>query len=986
MYCQILMQSNDVKHSMRTLAGAPALLGGLLVLALLSACTSGSNVNIAFSQPVDSQTADYGIAYVKRTLPTAQQIQKGDLDDLRQRTTFFAPSDLYLLKPASQGSVEVNITSRVAGVHDVKDVDVSADGKMILFSMRTVLQPTVQKNFNPPFWNIYIYTVATDSLQAVNPTIDPTGVAAQYVSPHLLPDGTILFASTRQFNAGGVLVNEGKEEFSNQEEDLKESAFDLHTMNTDGSNLEQITFNASHDVDATVLQSGRIMWSRWDHASNGGVSAADGISLYTAHPDGTDVELLFGRGSHVTQSTNPQAAATCPAALDCSVQFVQAREMPSGSVLALVRPYTDANFGGNLQIIDVQHYAENNQPLPQFGTYPSIATALSAATENNVLTAVTTATGVPLISPGGRFSSAFPLWDGTGRILVTWTECRLQNTAGTIMPCSSANLANTALTEAPELYSAWMFDPSDNTFAPVVVPVEGVMITDIVALQPRPTPPAEYAGLNSTQLTATTGTIDIRSVYDWDGSPCNTIPAGAAACAMLPPTGITGIAQTYATGRPARFLRVETAVSIPSKQVLDFDKNDSFAPGGNYMREIFGYVPIEPDGSVVMQVPANVPFQISVVDVNGNRIFPAHTAWMQVRPTETVKCNGCHVPAAVQMVNGQAPAMVGVSAYSHGRSNLFASAWSGALAINTNFPGQVTTSPYPACQGDTMAETLTGATCGGPALTAQLPALNIEFNTASGINPDPWFGTAAALQATMPATPAALAGNPPVDNSYGSSAFTTPPPLAAPVNSAPENACIVAIVPTPGAALDYHCRLTINYDCNSMTCPAVTKPMGLQALWVTTRTWPMGAVGPNGTTNATCNSAGCHTATVSGGAGNPPIPPAANLVLDFTQNVNPLQDDSYGQLLKGAAAQNLTYVDAMGNTQTVVVPARGADIAVGSALSSNFFQVFTNPPANPPAGYVNHVGLLSPVELRMVSEWADIGAQYYNNPFNSPPN
>jgi len=538
MYCQILMQSNAVKpHRMKR--SARALLGGLFTLALLSACSGGSNVNIAFSQPVDSQTADYGIAYVKRTLPTAQQIAKFKLDDLRQRTPFFFPADLYLLKPASQGGVEVNITSRVAGVHDVKDVDVSPDGKMIIFAMRTVLQPTVQKLFNPPFWNIYAYTVATDSLQAINPTVDPTGVAAQYLSPHFLPDGTILFASTLQFDAGGVLVNEGKEQFPNQEEDLQESAFNLHVMNTDGTNVHQITFNASHDVDATVLQSGRVMWSRWDHASNGRESADDGIALYTANPDGTDAQLLFGRGSHVTQSTNPQAAAACPAALDCSVQFVQARQMPSGSVLTLVRPYTDANFGGNLQIIDVQHYAENNQPLvqyqssAQYGPYPSTNVALSAATENNVLTAVTTATGVPLISPGGRFSSAFPLWDGTGRILVTWTECRLQNTAGTIMPCSSTNLANTALTEAPALYSAWMFDPGDNTFAPVVVPVEGVMVTDIVALQPRPAPPAEYAGLNSTQLAATTGTIDIRSVYDWDGSPCNTVPAGAAACAML---------------------------------------------------------------------------------------------------------------------------------------------------------------------------------------------------------------------------------------------------------------------------------------------------------------------------------------------------------------------------------------------------------------------------------------------------------------------
>ena len=144
----------------------------------------------------------------------------------------------------------------------------------------------------------------------------------------------------------------------------------------------------------------------------------------------------------------------------------------------------------------------------------------------------------------------------------------------------------------------------------------------------------------------------------------------------------------------------------------------------------------------------------------------------------------------------------------------------------------------------------------------------------------------------MPASAAALAGNPPVENSYGSTAFTTPPPLAAPVNSAPENACIVSTVPIPGTPFDYHCRLTINYDCNSMTCPAVSKPMGLQALWVTTRTSPNGAVGPNGTTNATCNSAGCHTATVSGGAGNPPIPPAANRSQTITNARSECEDIS----------------------------------------------------------------------------------------------
>jgi hypothetical protein len=30
----------------------------------------------------------------------------------------------------------------------------------------------------------------------------------------------------------------------------------------------------------------------------------------------------------------------------------------------------------------------------------------------------------------------------------------------------------------------------------------------------------------------------------------------------------------------------------------------------------------------------------------------------------------------------------------------------------------------------------------------------------------------------------------------------------------------------------------------------------------------------------------------------------------------------------------------------------------------------------------NHAGWLSPAELRLVSEWLDIGAQFFNNPFD----
>ena len=360
------------------------------------------------------------------------------------------------------------------------------------------------------------------------------------------------------------------------------------------------------------------------------------MHLYTSYPDGTDVQLLYGKGSHNTVSSNPGGATSCPAGEDCTVQFVRAREMPNGKVLALVRPFTEADFGGDLSIIDVKNYVENNQAFPDNADNLGYSTTLfaeTAATANAVLTAVDTTKNIPVISPGGRFSSAFPLWDGSGRILVTWSECRLQNTGGTILPCTAANLADTTLIAAPVLYSAWMFDPAANTFKPIVTPAEGMFVTEIVALQPRPAPPAFIAD-SYTVTTSPIGVLDIRSVYDWDGAAWSGTGAG----------GIAAMAQTPADQRPARFLRLEKAVSIPDKQTLNFDRQTAFGAAGNYMREILGYVPIEPDGSVRVTVPANVAFQVSVVDATARRIFAPHRTWLQLLPGETLSCNGCHLP------------------------------------------------------------------------------------------------------------------------------------------------------------------------------------------------------------------------------------------------------------------------------------------------------------------------------------------------------
>src|SRR5438105_3297907 len=474
---------------------AAFMLTAALVTAL-AACSGGGSVNIANGQRGDPATVDFPIFYVKHTVPknAAGVVQQDDLRVLRDAVP---SADLFMRATASPSATETNITARLtAGASwDVKDVDTSADGTKVAFAMRGPLAMN-QDPKQPPSWRIYEYVIATNNLHAViNPATDPDPLTVNDVSPHYLPDGRILFSSTRQTQSKGILTDEGKPQFEAQDEDPRdrtEPAFVLEVMNADGTGVHQISFNQSHDRDATVLANGRVLWSRWDHAPG-----KDAMSLYSANPDGTDLELYYGANSHMT-GTNKTV-----------VEFVQPRQMQDGRILALERQYTDVDDGGNLVIIDGAHFVENTQRL--LGNAGLAGPAQTPATPDDVLT-------IPGPSPGGRFSSAYPLQDGTNRILVSWTQCRLLDTTQTppaIVPCTSTALRAPNPQTAPPLYSVWMVDPKQNTLMPIMQPVEGMMITDVAVAQPHALPniildKVPGVDLDQRLVTDVVGVIDIR--------------------------------------------------------------------------------------------------------------------------------------------------------------------------------------------------------------------------------------------------------------------------------------------------------------------------------------------------------------------------------------------------------------------------------------------------------------------------------------------
>jgi hypothetical protein len=865
---------------------------------IISCGGSGDGVSIGTGQDPDPVIVDFPIAFVRAPLPLDDQ---GVLeqDDVRELIRFNIGADLYFRDRASPSAADVNLTETVLmGLGDVRDVEIAFDGSTLLFAMRGPADLNLALDDpNQPTWNVWEYEFETGTLRRVI----ASNISAELghdLAPHYLPDGRIIFSSTRQAQSNGILVDEGKPQFAAVNEDRNEFAFVLHVMNADGTNIQQVSYNQSHDFDPAVLSNGQIVFSRWDN-----MGANNVVNLHRMNPDGSGLELLYGQNSHDT-GTNGEI-----------VQFMQPRQLEDGRIMALVRPFTDTAGGGAILVIDTPTYLENTQPNKD---NPGMT---GPAQQPATTVDVSTLAGVP--SPGGRYASVFPIRDGTGRLIVSWSQCRvIENLLA--VPCTPERLADPLVQEANPVYGIWIYDPRDNTQLPVVPPEEGFMFPEVVAADPRTTPPVILDGSSTFVLDPDlaaegAGVLHIRSVYDFDGIPVANIDA------------LADPGQTTANQRPARFLRLVKAVSLPDEDTIGIDiPGTAFGRSAQQgMREILGYTDVEPDGSVMVKVPADVAFAVSVLDVNGRRVTARHQNWMQVRPGQLLECNGCHVAQ---------------SGISHGRGDAFDAAWAGAQTAGVEFPN---TDPamFVGNVGDTMAMTRALYTCNNDNCSSLEPSINVEFT-------DVW---------TDPAVRA-----PDLDISYSYLDLTTPAPL-----SIASDFCLTQ----PWTS---RCRIVINYE------------MHIHPLWEATRAILDAAGNPvldaNGMPMTNCQ--GCHSPVDAAGvirvpAGQLdltglPSPDEADHLISYREL---LFDDNEQEVNMGAVQDRLVdsgQVDVDGNPIFVTVNVNPSMSVTGANASGTFFSRFD--------GGSHATYGMSDAEKRLIAEWLDVGAQYWNNPFDVPQN
>ncbi|WP_394202839.1 HzsA-related protein [Marinagarivorans algicola] len=931
---------------------------GLTVLALgLAGCdVSNEANNTQRQQDEDPVVVDYPLAFVSRSLPIDEEgiVREQNILD---PAAFFPGAKLIIKDRAKSSALEkiitedlfpkVNIdpedpTSELTpALIDIKDLEPSHDGTKLLFALRAPADPNAGDD-EQPTWNIWEYNLEEDTLtQLIKPTQAELG---HDVSPHYLPDGRIVFTSTRQKRTKAILLDEEKAQYAGQDEDLTADAFNLHIYDPLTENINQISFNPSHDLQPSVLSDGRIVFLRWDNMLN-----HDSLSFYTVHPDGSNVQKLYGLNGQTTDDTG--------------ATFWEAREITDGQLLVNLRARQSNNWGGDIITIDTAHFIDLDTPNPQNPGVGSTQASLAPLLVN-----IDESDPKPL-SMGGFYNSAFALNDGTGRYITSWSPCRLFSAdEDKIYPCEETFRNKPDIVTAPPNFGLWVLNNRAGTMQPLKPATEDEMYTEVVVFFPKMLATSPSSEIDNALKSEGVGIINIRNVYDMDG--------------MLPADLSPNPADVEPSMRPARFIRIVKNVAIPSDEVLDFDRSAFGVNRTHLMRDIVGYVPVEADGSAKFKVPANIPVMLNLVDATGKRLNNTlfgdarHENWLSVQAGETFECTGCH-DASREEPSG------------HGRRDAEAS--TGFTAV-----------------GETLAETF-DTTYG----QVRTPTIDVLFQ-------DIWSPPESLEKEIVLAyeliAPTSADNLPPFfDNNClptDGSADTKEP-----VSWQKPTQCASSTNPSAFAKPQWNslCRITIHYDAH------------IQPLWERDRRQcSPGATDMDPKTliaDYTCTR--CHSADYKNADGMPlltasslfltremptvVVPPEAdtgavtednncnqNLSMDFVasyrQLLNPrlalTLNEADGSLSPIYTSMQQDTVDDEGELvlnddgsirQTVVRTCRRESNPMrgGSATASRFFELFTGDD-------VIHSGIMSASELRLIAEWLDIGAQYYNNPFDAP--
>lgn len=231
---------------------------------LIAACGGGDSRG-----PLDEVDA---IVFLQR------QARSGDIGNVFAYESYVPGARvLKLSPPTADGDVSTICCDQFDdfAAADIIAYDLSFDARTLVISA---------KLSERSHYGLYLYHLDSDQLDAL-----PTDPNFDYVYPTFLPGDRVLFATN-------AVVEEGAPQ--HQDEYERATALQMGSIATDGSDHRLYSRNLSHRITSTVLSTGEVMVTQWQHLTD----QNDG-HLLRMNPDGTRVREAFGsEGTGVTNS------------------------------------------------------------------------------------------------------------------------------------------------------------------------------------------------------------------------------------------------------------------------------------------------------------------------------------------------------------------------------------------------------------------------------------------------------------------------------------------------------------------------------------------------------------------------------------------------------------------------------------------------------------------------------------------------------------
>lgn len=236
---------------------------------------------------------------------TATLFQCGEINE-----SSFAPGGAMRIYDVESGTTHTLIETS-EGV--VRDPELSFDGKKIIFSMR--------KN-SQDFYHIYEINVDGSGLKQLT---FAKGVSD--IDPLYLPDGGIVFTSTRQPKY--CMCN-------------RHIMGNLFRMEADGANITQIGVSTLFEGHSSLLSDGRILYNRWEYVDR---NFGDAQGLWVVNPDGTKHAIYYGNNT-----ASPGAV-------------IDGRQIPNTDLVVCVFSSCHERPWGAMAIIDRKRGVDNAEAL-----------------------------------------------------------------------------------------------------------------------------------------------------------------------------------------------------------------------------------------------------------------------------------------------------------------------------------------------------------------------------------------------------------------------------------------------------------------------------------------------------------------------------------------------------------------------------------------------------------------------------------------------